>query len=452
MAPIDTDAPQAGSQAIDPYAETVPSMDAVIYTNKEYTVQDVDLSASTALSGWDEDTNRYLKVSLQGLDPTASYRLVLYTDPAIYATTLDFTNQTWDEHQQTENHSKISVNKGGTYTPNIHSGTTTYTITTGGKIEIYRGDELYRTLSDISIEMVRSGINIIEYDKVSASSRRNKASLGDLGKIQYLDLFAAVNAGTNDSGPVTVHAEFDSNKKKAIGVTAMRLMAPKGSTLTIHYTMIDGEGTLHECPAPLTVKSTSGDNTGYLFTRANLPAPFNTYHFKTITYVTTFPAGVQLFDSDSLQSPDSGGTVWGEVLVSTVPSAANRSKNSFYVYDGDFLGKEFDSSKLLVSATRAVVIQGAAIANQTASYGIYTPRVSLPGKSAGKSVELTPGDAAVITAQVKVAEYPYTARSAVKNLRIGVRLPLGVTINRADLSMTLANGTAVGIENISYTP
>lgn len=653
--PIDTVSPQTGSQAIDPYAQADPTMAAVIYTNKEYTVQAVDLSSGAALSGWDEDTNRYLKVSLRDLDQTASYRLVLYTDPAIYATNLDFTNQNWDESQQTVNHGNISVNKNGTYTPNANSGTTTYyiqtgttgldlnlemnydwvfwdrsdaaplgyyaayqddstkpliraelqkvtdgdtvetlstlslssatagqikntlftthsqtiliadgsptttinadqivrfrlasfynfmlkdltykitlphleyngtmysmelapnhtfavkggsanyTITeettpegvntatfhfkdlyttsnfryiafrlptdpdaiqtleqaasshqfTGGKIEIYRGDELYRTLSDISIEMVRSGINIIEYDKVSASSRRNKASLGDLGKIQYLDLFAAVNAGTNDSGPVTVHAEFDSNKKKAIGVTAMRLMAPKGSTLTVHYTMIDSEGTLHECPAPLTVKSTSSDDSGYLFTRADLPAPFNTYHFKTITYVTTFPAGVQLFDSDSLQSPDSGGTVWGEVLVSTVPSSANRSKNSFYVYDGDFLGKEFDSSKLLVYASRAVVIQSAAIANQTASYGIYTPRVSLPGKSAGKSVDINPGDAAVITAQVRVSEYPYTPKSSISNLRLGLRLPLGVTINRADMSITLANGTEVGVENITYTP
>lgn len=655
--PIDTVSPQTGSQAIDPYAQADPTMAAVIYTNKEYTVQAVDLSSGAALSGWDEDTNRYLKVSLRDLDQTASYRLVIYTDPAIYATNLDFTNQNWDESQQTVKHGNLSVNKNGKYTPNANSGTTTYYIQTGttgldlnlemnydwvfwdrsdaaplgyyaayqgdstkpliraelqrvtdgatvetlstlslssatagqikntlfisqqqsilaedsaptttvnadqyvrfrlgsfynfllkdvtfkvtlphlvydgtmysmelapnhsfpvaggsanytvteettaegvnvatfrftdlyttsnfrhiafrlpsdpaaiqtleqaasshkftdGKIEIYRGEELVKTLSAISIDMVRSGINIVEYTNATTTARRNKASISDRDKIQYLDMFAAYNAGTNDSGPITVHAEFDSNNKKAIGVTAMRLMSPKGSTLTIHYTMVDSEGTVHECPAPLTKKNTSSnDKFGCLLTREELPAPFNTYHFKTVTYVTTFPAGLQLFDSDNLQSPiRGGGTVWGEVLVDTAPSSANRSKNSFYIYDGDFLGKEFDSSKLVLSASRAVIIQNDTIGNRIASYGIYDPRVSLPGKAAGKSVDIDPGDAAVITAQVRVSEYPYTPKSSISNLRLGLRLPLGVTINRADMSITLANGTEVGVENITYTP
>ena len=632
-------------------------MAAVIYTNKEYTVQDVDLSVSGALTGWDEDTNRYLKVSLRDLDQTATYRLVIYTDPAIYATNLDFTNQNWDESQQTVKHSNLSVNKNGKYTPNANSGTTTYNIMTGttgldlnlelnydwvfwdrsadaplgyyaayqgdstkplirtelqkvtdgdtvetlstlslssatagqikntlfinqqqsilaednaptttvnadqyvrfrlgsfynfllkdvtfkvtlphlvydgtmysmelapnhsfpvasgsanytvteettaegvnvatfrftdlyttsnfrhiafrlpsdpaaiqtleqaasshkftdGKIEIYRGEELVKTLSAISIDMVRSGINIVEYTNATTNARRNKASISDRDKIQYLDMFAAYNAGTNDSGPITVHAVFDSNNKKAIGVTAMRLMSPKGSTLTIHYTMVDSEGTVYECPAPLTKKNTSSnDKFGCLLTREELPAPFNTYHFKTVTYVTTFPAGLQLFDSDNLQSPvRGGGTVWGEVLVDTAPSSANRSKNAFYLYDGDFLGKEFDSSKLVLSASRAVIIQSDTIGNRIASYGIYDPRVSLPGETAGKSVDIDPGDAAVITAQVRVSEYPYTPKSSISNLRLGLRLPLGVTINQANLAITLSDGSAVAVKNISYTP
>lgn len=654
--PAEMESTETEPAPVAPVADTFSAMTAILYTNKEYTVQDVDLSTSSTLTGWDEETHRYLKVSLSDLEQTADYRLVVYTDPAIYATNLDFTNQNWDESQQTVKHAKIPVNKNGTYTPNANSGTTTYNIKTGttaldlnlelcydwvfwdrsanaplgyyaaylddttnplirvelqrvtgtdtvqtvsvlsldsatagqikntlfitqssqvvlldnapteeanstqtvrfrtasfynslckdltfkvtlphleyngtvysmelapghsfpvqggsanytltqdvtpegvntatfhftdlyttasfryinfkfpsnpeviklleqaaakhrfsgGKIEIYRGEELVKTVSNLYIDMVRSGINIAEFAKASSASRRNKASIGNLGKIQYLDLFAAHNSGTIDSGPLTVHAEFDSNNKRAIGVTAMRLLCPQGSTLTITYTMIDSEGNIHDCPAPITRENTSKNNeSGYLFTRASLPAPYNTYHFKTITYVTTFPAGVPLFDSDSLQSPSNGGTVWGEVLVTEVPSSSDRSKNAFYIYDGDFLNTPFDSSKLLVSANRAVSIQDDTIKNQIASYGIYSPRVSLPGGSTKKSVELAPGDAAVITARVQVSNYPYTPKSSISNLRIGLRLPLGVTINRADLSITLGDGQAVEVTNISYTP
>ena len=637
-----------------------PIVSAVIYTNREYTVQDVDLSVTKTLSGWDEDTNRYLKVSLNNLDPDANYQIVVYTDPAIYATNLDFTNQNWDESQQTTKHTKIAVNKGGSYTPNANSGTTTYTVRAGtngldlnlelnydwvfwdrsadaalgyyaayqgdtskplisvelqkvtgtdtaetvstlsldsatagkikntvftsqsqtiltdegapattinaeqrvrfrlasfynflckdvtfkitlphleyngtmysmeldtghsfpvtgggsanytltqettpegvntatfhftdyyttsnfrhiyfklpsdeeaiktleqaastheftdGVIEIYRGEELVKTLSGCEIQMVRSGINIIEFENATTASRRNKASLANLGKIQYLDLFAAYNSGTIDSGAATVHAVFDSNNKKTIGVTAMCLMAPKGTTVTAKYTMIDSEGNVHEGPAPVTLKNTStdtkGDKYGVLLTRADLPAPFNTYHFKTITYVTNFPANLHLFDSDGLQRPNSGGTVWGEVLVDTVPTSANRSKNTFYIYDGDFLNAEFDSSKRLVTASRPVAIQGNAITQQVASYGIYTPRVSLPGGSKKKTVEIEPGEAAIITAQVQVSNYPYTTKSSIDNLRVALRLPIGATINQADLSITLENGTEVDVTKISYTP
>jgi len=646
------------NQSVAPAIDT-PTMSAIIYTNKEYTVQDVDLSTTTALSGWDEEDNRYLKVSLGNLDQTASYKLVVYTDPAIYATNLDFTNQNWDESQKTTKHAKISVNKNGTYTPKANSGTTTYTVKsgttgldlnlelnydwvfwdrstnaplgyfaayqgdtskplisielqkvtgtdtvetistlsldsatagqientvytaqsqtildsaggpastinaqqtvqfrlasyynflckdltfkvtlphleydgtmysmelaaghsfpatggsanytlteektaegvnvatfrftdlyttsnfryiyfrlptdteaiktleaaaathnfTGGKIEVYRGTERIRTLSNIEIQMVRSGVNIIEYEKAGEASRRNKASIANLGKIQYLDVFAPYNSGTVDSGPVTVHAVFDSNNKKAIGVTAMRLMAPKGKSVTVKCTMVDSEGTVHEYPDLITLKNTSteakGDKYGILFSRADLAAPYNTYHFKTITYVTVFPAGMHLFDSDNLQSPTrGGGTVWGEVLVDTVPATANRSKNTYYVYDGDFRNADFNESKLLEPVTRTVTIQGNGITQQLASYGIYTPRVSLPGGAKVKEVSIDPGESAVITAQVQVANYPYTTKSSIDNLRIGLRLPLGATINRADLAITLKDGTAVDVKQITFT-
>lgn len=275
-------------------------------------------------------------------------------------------------------------------------------------------------------------------------STSGSANVMELDTVQPFGNLAIQNdaAFENGSGPLEIALEFDSNDTNAVSVTTVNLMCDRDTeTIDIYYTLVDRNGD------PVYVDSGTGENQEFsmsvtnkhyspggtiktshyqTFTRADLPVEeHRQYYFKTLRYTMgNLPGNSKAYHSGASKAPYSAGTFWGYVNVDTVPPILPQHKLELYSVDTE--GNKLSLG--LTASAKTNIDTGA-----TVPYGMEAASVSAASVDAGDSV--------TIGGRIFVAGYPYSSNNCLNEIRLGLVLPAGVTVNEASVSASYAGGS-----------
>lgn len=246
------------------------------------------------------------------------------------------------------------------------------------------------------------------------------------------------NQGSAASGKKEIKVTFADG----LLVTTMNLLADLDSeTVKVDYTLVDKDGEPVYLDAEGKRMSEGDDgavgtwsielpnryygqttlnNLYNRLTRSMLPETQQQYFFKTVTYtLESIRAGAKLWASGSTASPTSAGNYFG------------------YLQDNVSIGTNMNS-EVLVSSPENEKIPELSIQPYTRAsevnnppYGIKDVAMSQTSIQAGESVN--------VEGTVIVASYPYGYNNRLRNIRLGVVLPKGASINKD--SIQLAGGT-----------
>ena len=282
---------------------------------------------------------------------------------------------------------------------------------------------------------------------------KGMANVLDRETVQVFGNLAINNtaAAQNGSGPLWISLDFDSNDTKSVAVTTVNIMCDRDSpNITIRYSLINKDGT-PAYPDPETgenqVFTTTIKNKHYkpggtvsngqyiTFTRNDLAAEHSEYYFDTISYTMgNLPGNGYPYNPSAGNSPSGGGTFWGYVTTDTVPAVM--PKHSIMVYRQDAEG---NVGEQLLTATTTTDIDG----GTKSVYGLKTATTTATVVSAGDSV--------TIGGTVYVPNYPYSSNNCLNNIRLGIVLPAGVTVNAASVTATYKAGN-LSVDKIEQRP
>ncbi|MBR3786249.1 MAG: hypothetical protein IKJ77_07575 [Firmicutes bacterium] len=262
-----------------------------------------------------------------------------------------------------------------------------------------------------------------------AGSASGLANTVDTDTVQFLGTLSMRNdSAKNDSGPLMVKLAFDTNNTNAVGISTINIMkATAVTSIKVDYTLVDENGEpafLDEATGENKIHSvviTAARGSYRIFSRGDLPAEHQKYYFKTVSYVLdNLPANTYAYNKSAVRSPSSGGTFWGYVKTTVVPSI--KPKHTIEVYR---VGEE---SPAITGSTVTDINNGT-----SSSYGLTSATVSKTYVQAGDSV--------TIGGTIDMATYPYSSNNCLDDIRIGLILPEGVTPNAAGIKATGTGGT-----------
>lgn len=276
------------------------------------------------------------------------------------------------------------------------------------------------------------------------------ANVLDIDTVQFLGSLALRNeaAFKNGSGLLKVKLYFDSNDTNAIGVTSVQLMCDRDTKeINISYTLVDKNGNLYqdkdgntEFDTTVTNKyynpdSTDTSNKYQLFARSSLPEEQQSYHFKTLSYsIGNLDGATYAYHTGAGKASYSAGTVWGYVLTDTIPETMPQHTMEIYKVSAD--NKETLQSDLTKNV-RVKLDAGISVA-----YGINSAKVSATTAEAG--------DPVTISGTVFVTCYPYTSNNCLNDIRLGLVLPAGVTVNKASIIARYGNNGTLAVKEVAY--
>lgn len=270
--------------------------------------------------------------------------------------------------------------------------------------------------------------------KLAAIAKNGATNLIDMDTVQYMGMFGLSNTG-EASGKLTLHLDFDDNDTGFIGITTVRLMGD-GVTqnLEIRYTLADQNGQLAFGGQVFvhTVKINKSMN--FLLTRNLLPQEHRSYYFKSLEYdIATIKKGAVLYSSSATKGYTCCGTIWGYMLTDS-PTSYPIHKVTVTDANGAVISTLSKTITVSYSAKSAA---------QSPSYGIRNTNVSANTVMAG--------DPIVIGGQAFVINYPYTSVNCLNDIRIGLLLPNGISVNRDSIKATFANGTILEVDRMTQT-
>jgi len=279
------------------------------------------------------------------------------------------------------------------------------------------------------------------------------ANVLDLETVQVLGNLAINNtaAAQNGSGPLWISLHFDTNDTNAIAVSTVNIMCDRDTeNITIRYSLVNKDG------SPAFVDPQTGinqvftttvankryspggtvSNSSYqTFTRNDLPGDHSQYYFETFTYTMgNLPGNGFPYNPSANRSPSGGGTFWGYITTGTIPSVMPTHSMTIYRQNTDGeIGEE-----LLATTTTTTIDDGT-----KSVYGI---------KSAITTATVVPaGDSVTIKGTVYIPNYPYSSNNCLNNIRLGIVLPAGVTVNAASVTATYKVGS-LSVEEIEQRP
>ncbi len=353
-----------------------------------------------------------------------------YTEKTFFLITFSFgdeMNNTTGEYSFTGN---INI-----YLPNVGQG--------GSDVKVFN--------SSYQIIMENDAEPNLTFSSVSGNADyRNKNA------VQILGGYGLTNTG-GASGPQTVYMTFNdstTNGAKAL-VTTFRLMPDNISDyLNLEYTLIDKDGNeiWFDEEGNVVPEGTVGATREYiyklknkykgvvlqtsssiLFNRGMLPANHQEYYFSSLKYtIQSVPENTKLWHgSATISYTASNGTFWGYIVSDTDATL----KHTIRIFDE--LGNENLSLKKVVSTNIRLV--------ESVSFGLNSINVSKENITAGESLKIT-GHAFVIN-------YPYSANNVLNiegyNMRIGISLPKGASINADSISIKTRNKTELNVVSIT---
>lgn len=291
---------------------------------------------------------------------------------------------------------------------------------------------------------------------LSFSSVSGNADYRNKNAVQILGGYGLTNTG-GASGPQTVYMTFNdstTNGAKAL-VTTFRLMPDNISDyLNLEYTLIDKDGNeiWFDEEGNVVPEGTVGATREYiyklknkykgvvlqssssiLFNRGMLPANHREYYFSSLKYtIQSVPENTKLWHgSASISYTSSNGTFWGYIVSDTAATL----KHTIRIFDE--LGNENLSLQKVVSTNVRLV--------ESVSFGLNSINVSKENITAGESLKIT-GHAFVIN-------YPYSANNVLNiegyNMRIGISLPKGASINADSISIKTRNKTELNVVSVT---
>ena len=326
-----------------------------------------------------------------------------------------------------------------------------------GNINIYlpkvgtNGSDLKAFNTSYQIVMQNDAAPNLTFSSVSGNADyRNKNA------VQILGGYGLINTG-GASGPQTVYMTFNddnTNGAKAL-VTTFRLMPDNISDyLDIEYTLVDKDGNeiWFDADGNVVPKGTDGATREYvyklknkykgvvlqssnsiLFNRGMLPANHREYYFSSLKYtIQSVPENTKLWHgSATISYTSSNGTFWGYI----VSDQAATLKHTIRIYDE--LGNENVTLRKVVSTNIRLV--------ESVSFGLNTISISKENITAGESLK--------ISGRAFVINYPYSANNVLNvegyNMRIGISLPKGASVNADSISITTRNKTELNVVSVT---
>lgn len=284
--------------------------------------------------------------------------------------------------------------------------------------------------------------------------------------VQRIGGYGLSNSGA-DSRRLKISILFDTNldDNERLLATSLELYPEyKEKYITIIYSLIDENskqiyfddegnivpkgtsGATEYCK--VTIKSnhygaTTHSLSNYtLFTREMLIPAHQQYYFRTVEYIHSgLPQNQQFWNDQWSQGySKSPGTFWGY----TKATAHNKGVYSTVdIYQEDLNG-EFILEKELTRKFRTIARN-----NNVMPIGLKDLKVS--------DTSIDAGDLFTIEYTAFVVEYPYTVCNVVntedRNLILGFKLPVGITINESGTVITNATGSKnIPITSITYEP
>lgn len=287
----------------------------------------------------------------------------------------------------------------------------------------------------------------INYSTVQLSDVRCATSSPKVATIKpdvvhFLGTYALYNIGYGKSGAYNIQLEFDKNNTNAIHVTTLRVMPDfESEKIVIKYTMVDENGNVMVSDGHYELNNTHynqtpSNNCTLLFHRGMLDTEHQQYFFKTIEYtIQSIPASTWHYSTGGIKGSTSGGTFWGYVEDSAGTVVENKITVS-NIDDND----EKTENKDLTKITKTTL-------TSDASSNYYLHTASVNGKSS--VTEIQAGDSAKISATLSVTQYPYNNTSVLQGIRIGLKLPQGITFDADDVTAKTKNGIPLDVRSVT---
>ena len=288
----------------------------------------------------------------------------------------------------------------------------------------------------------------IRLDTNEKAILKGKATSGNAnvlenGTVQLMGTLAISNeSAQGGSGSLWISLSFDTNNTNAVSVTTVNLMCDRDSkTIDIEYTLVDRDGnpaldgqTFYTSVVNRSYNPGSKvDNLYITFSRQSLPEEHRQYYFKTVGYsMGNLPGNCFAYHTGASSAPYSAGTFWGYVNVSQIPGTMPTHKMELYSVQGA------EKMTVLQTTTRTSLNSGTSV-----SYGIEAPAVSVANTVAGVAV--------TVSGRVFVTSYPYTSNSCLDDIRLGVLLPKGLTLNSASVIATYGGNKKMEVKQVTST-
>ncbi len=253
------------------------------------------------------------------------------------------------------------------------------------------------------------------------------------GTVQLLGGMKVQNLGFEPTTPYRANFLFDANNSKAVRVTTVRLPMDRiQPTVEITYSMVDENGVEQVTDATYSLENTcrgvatTSMASGVMIRRDMLPEEHRNYYFKSIQYeIREIPADTALFNTSASKRHTSGGTFWGYV----VGKDDDKAEHVFTMIPTD---------ESLAKFTKKATTTVTTVAAGTSSYELLS--LNATGGVQNKDItEINAGDDFTISGIFRVSYYTYGNVLAMRNPRIGLLLPKGVSIDENNVRAETIN-------------
>ena len=287
--------------------------------------------------------------------------------------------------------------------------------------------------------LVSSPITVVMETEVVADVRKYPTSgsvnTHNLEYVQRLGTYGLRNHGNGDSGKLTHSLVFDAKETADMHVTTVLIMVDVISEyVRVDYTLVDKDGVLYTDSNGNSSFSINLKNRYYkkkpvsndmyqMMYRSMLPQEQQEYFFKSVTYsIESVPANTSLYHSGANKAPYCGGTFWGYVDEGAANDGSLCTRAT--VYDN------VAAEPLFADTIIKVELQD----TMNVAYGMESPYTDKTVVEAGEAI--------TIGGTIGITRYPYSSNTVLKQVRVGVLLPQGVSINEETVTQ---NGVPVDV-------
>lgn len=288
------------------------------------------------------------------------------------------------------------------------------------------------------------------YSTTGTTDYRNKNA------VQIVGGYGLANTGS-DSGPLTIYMSFNDrtqNNARA-NVTTFRLNPDTVSDyFKITYTMEDKEGNpiWFDSSGNVVEEGTEGatrefdyflknsyyngtliKSSSIKFYRDMLIEQHREYYFSSIKYtIKCLPENTTLWHTSAAKSYSSStGTFWGYIV-------GDKTSDIYHTI------RVYDENGLIIPHLTKEIRTNLTIV-ESVSFGIKSAAVS--------KEQITAGDSLKVSGEAFVIDYPYSANNVLNiegyNMRIGVSLPKGASINTDSIEIKFKNNTLLDIVSVT---